>query len=86
VNSKAPTGKLDWYARRCKIQSYHKVLKSGCQAERSRLRTAERLTNPLAVLCVVAWWVFWLTRLSAKGAKSHLSFLLRASVRRHEWH
>ena len=37
------------------------MLKSGCQAEQSRLRTAERLTNLLAVLCVVGWRVFWLT-------------------------
>jgi hypothetical protein len=34
---------------------------SGCQAEGARLRTAERLTNLLAVLCVVGWRVFWLT-------------------------
>ena len=60
---KAPTGKLDWYARRFKIQTHHEVLKSGCEAERSRLQTAERLTNPLAVLCVISWRVFWQTRL-----------------------
>jgi hypothetical protein len=53
--------KLDWYAQRWKIETYHKVLKSGCQAERSKLRTAERLTNLLAVLCVIGWRVFWLT-------------------------
>ena len=28
------------------------------------MRTAERLTNLLAVLCVVAWRVFWLTMTS----------------------
>jgi Transposase DNA-binding len=61
---KAATGKLDWYAQRFKIETYHKVLKSGCRAERARLRTAERLTNLLAVLCVVAWRVFWLTMTS----------------------
>ena len=37
------------------------MLKSGCRAEQSRLRTAERLTNLLAVLCIVGWRVFWLT-------------------------
>jgi hypothetical protein len=52
---------LDWYTQRWKIETYHKVLKSGCQAEQSRLRTAERLANLLAVLCIVAWRVFWLT-------------------------
>jgi hypothetical protein len=61
---KAATEKLDWYARRFKIETYHKVLKSGCRAERAGLRTAERLTNLLAVLCVVAWRVFWLTMTS----------------------
>ena len=53
--------KLGWYASRWKLETYHKVLKSGCQAERAKLRTAERLTNLLAVLCVVGWRVFWLT-------------------------
>ena len=61
---KAATGKLDRYAQRFKIETFHKVLKSGCRAEQARLRTAERLTNPLAVLCVVAWRVFWLTMTS----------------------
>ena len=53
--------KLDWYAQRWKIETFHKVLKSGCQAEQSKLRTAERLTNLLALLCIVGWRVFWLT-------------------------
>jgi hypothetical protein len=57
----AAVEKLDWYALRWKLETYHKVLKSGCQAERARLRTAERLTNLPAVLCVVGWRVFWLT-------------------------
>ncbi len=37
------------------------MLKSGCRAEQSKLRTAERLTDLLAVLCVIGWRVFWLT-------------------------
>lgn len=53
--------KLNWYASRWKVETYHKILKSGCQAEQARLRTADRLTNLLAVLCVVGWRVFWLT-------------------------
>jgi hypothetical protein len=58
----AATGKLDRYAQRFKIETYHKVLKSGCRAERAGLRTAERLTNLRAVLCVVAWRVFTSSR------------------------
>jgi hypothetical protein len=40
------------------------VLKSGCRAEDAKLRTAERLTNLIAVFCVVAWRVFWLTMMN----------------------
>lgn len=57
----AAVEKLNWYAMRWKIETFHKVLKSGCRAEQAKLRTAERLTNLLAVLCVVGWRVFWLT-------------------------
>src|SRR5262249_7067694 len=53
--------KLDWYALRWNVETYHKVLKSGCQAEQAKLRTAERLTNMLAVFCIIGWRVFWLT-------------------------
>jgi len=53
--------KLDWYALRWKIETFHKVLKSGCRAEDSKLRTAERLTNLIAILCILAWRVLWLT-------------------------
>lgn len=57
----AAVEKLEWYASRWSIETYHKVLKSGCQAEQLKLRTAERLTNLLAVFCIIGWRVFWLT-------------------------
>src|SRR5687767_10270604 len=68
--------KLDWYASRWKVETYHEVLKSGCRAEQSKLRTAERLTNLLAVLCVVGWRVFWLTMTSrvAPAASPEVAF------------
>jgi hypothetical protein len=47
--------KLQWYASRWKIEIFHKILKSGCQAERSKLRTAERLVNLLATFCILSW-------------------------------
>jgi hypothetical protein len=56
--------KLDWYSQRWKSETFHKVLKSGCQAEQSKLRSAERLTNLLAVLCIIGWRVFWLTMMN----------------------
>jgi hypothetical protein len=52
--------KLEWYAQRWKIETFHKILKSGCKAEESKLRTAERLTCLLSVYCIVSWRIFWL--------------------------
>lgn len=61
VTSKAAAiEKLDWYALRWKIETFHKILKSGCRAEESKLRTAERLTNLIAIMCILAWRVLWL--------------------------
>jgi hypothetical protein len=52
--------KLDWYTLRWKIETFHKILKSGCRAEDSKLRSAERLANLIAILCILAWRVLWL--------------------------
>ena len=51
---------MEWYAQRWKIETWHKVLKSGCRAENSKLRNAERLANLIAILCILAWRVLWL--------------------------
>lgn len=66
----AAVEKLRWYALRWKIETFHKILKSGCRAEESRLRTAERLVRLIAVFCILSWRVFWLTMLNraAPGA------------------
>jgi hypothetical protein len=50
--------KLHWYALRWKIELFHKILKSGCGVEESRLRTAPRLVNLIATCGVVAWRIF----------------------------
>lgn len=61
VTSKAEAiEKLDWYAMRWKIETFHKILKSGCRAEESKLRTAGRLANLIAMMCIQAWRVLWL--------------------------
>lgn len=38
----AAVEKLNWYAMRWKIETYHKIMKSGCRVEQSKMRTAER--------------------------------------------
>ena len=52
--------KLSWYALRWKIETFHKILKSGCRAEASRLRAAERIVNLIAVFCILSWRIFWM--------------------------
>ena len=56
--------KIKWYAMRWKIEVFHKILKSGCRAEDARLRTADRLTNLVALFCIVSWRVLWITMLA----------------------
>lgn len=62
--------KLEWYSHRWKIETFHKVMKSCCQAERSRLGSAERLTNLLCCYCILSWRIFWLTMLNREIPKA----------------
>jgi Transposase DNA-binding/Transposase Tn5 dimerisation domain len=68
--------KLHWYAQRWKIETFHKILKSGCRAEQAKLRTAERLVKLLATFCILGWRIFWLTMLnrSTPDASATLAF------------
>jgi len=56
--------KINWYAMRWKIETFHKILKSGCRAEDSKLRTADRLANLMALFCILSWRVLWLTMIA----------------------
>jgi len=65
VNSRAEAvEKLHWYALRWKIEVFHKILKSGCRVEESRLRTAERLVRMIATCCILSWRIFWMTMMN----------------------
>jgi hypothetical protein len=68
--------KLDWYALRWRIEVFHKILKSGCKAEESKLRDSERLANFIAVCCIVAWRVFWLTMIKRTAPDAPASVAL----------
>jgi len=71
--------KIDWYALRWKIEVFHKILKSGCKAEDSKLRTADRLANLMAVYCILSWRVFWLTMLNRAAPDAAPTTALTAS-------
>lgn len=68
--------KLDWYALRWRIETFHKILKSGCKAESSKLRTAQRITNLIAIFCILSWRIFWMTMINrySPNASPKLAF------------
>jgi hypothetical protein len=76
TNKAGAIEKLDWYTMRWKIETFHKVLKSGCKAEEARLRTAERLANLIAVFCILSWRILWLAMVhrTAPKAKPETTF------------
>jgi hypothetical protein len=67
--------KLEWYASRWKIETFHKVVKSGCKAEESKLRTADRLVNLIALFCILSWRIFWLTMLNRSTSNALASIV-----------
>lgn len=56
--------KMAWYSMRWKIELFFKILKSGFNAEKLKLRAAERLVNLIAIFCILGWRIFWLTMLN----------------------
>ncbi|MHC2248367.1 hypothetical protein [Bradyrhizobium elkanii] len=68
--------KLEWYALRWKIEVFHKILRSGCKAEESKLRTAQRLANLISVFCILSWRVFWMTMLNRSAPDAPPSLAL----------
>ncbi|WP_240338984.1 IS4 family transposase [Novosphingobium sp. BW1] len=47
--------KMAWYSMRWKIELFFKILKSGFNAEKLKLRAAERLVNLIAIFCILGW-------------------------------
>lgn len=62
--------KLRWYSLRWKIEVFHKILKSGCKAEASKLRTASRLVNLISVLVILSWRISWMTMINRAAPDS----------------
>lgn len=70
-----------WYRTRWLIERYHFVLKSGCGIEKLQLESADRLQRALAVYCVVAWRLLWLTY----EARQQPDEVCTVVLARHEW-
>ena len=54
---------VKWYCLRWRIEDWHRVLKSGCNAEELTNRTAERLKRAVAIKLVIAWRIMLMTLL-----------------------
>ncbi len=54
---------IRWYRLRWRIEDWHRVLKSGCGAEKLAYRTAERLRRGIAINMVIAWRIMLMTLL-----------------------
>jgi len=54
--------RLTWYSRRWGIEVYHRTMKSGCRILDRRLDDADSLEACLAIDLVVAWRIYYLTK------------------------
>ena len=55
---------IQWCQHRWQIEMYFKTLKSGLRIEESKLRTTSRLTRLIAMCCILAWRIRWITMLN----------------------
>jgi hypothetical protein len=67
---------VGWYCCRWQIEVFHKIIKSGCRVEDCLLQTAKRLQNYIALKCVVAWRLHWLTYISRTSPDSPCTQIL----------
>jgi hypothetical protein len=58
---RAATEKIEWYAKRWGIETWHKTIKSGCKVEDCRLGTVERLKRYLTMMSILAVRIMYLT-------------------------
>ncbi|MFP4894002.1 IS4 family transposase [Paraburkholderia sp. EG304] len=56
--------RLTWYARRWMIESWHRVLKSGCQVEARQFGSLDRFVRATALFAVISWRILYATLLA----------------------
>jgi hypothetical protein len=64
------------YEQRWQIECFHKVLKSGCAVENSRLQYADRLEKYIALTSVIAWRLHWMSLVSRREPNTSVDFFL----------
>ncbi len=68
--------KVHWYTKRWNIEVFHKVLKSGCAVEKAQLETSDRLKKYIVLKSVVAWRLFWMTRMHQEDEEASCDIVL----------
>jgi hypothetical protein len=56
--------RLSWYAQRWTIETWHRVIKSGCRIEARQFGTLERFVRATALFAVIAWRILYSTLLA----------------------
>lgn len=74
--------KIRWYQARWNIEIFFKTLKSGFGMDKSRLRSFERMKKFAALVSVLAWRVFWLTKISRACPKAPPNIAFTAHERK----
>jgi len=57
------TNVIDFYLCRWEIETFFKVLKSGCQIEERYLKSVDRMEILIALFCVISWRIMYVTML-----------------------
>ncbi len=52
---------VEYYARRWRIEEWHRILKSGCKIEELENRSADRLARAVTINLVIAWRIHLMT-------------------------
>lgn len=56
--------KMRWYSLRWNVETFHKILKSGCSIEDAQLRSKEKLIKYITIKSIIAWRIFWLSKIA----------------------
>lgn len=61
--------KIGWYLQRWQIEMLFKTAKSGCGAEKLKMRSFHTISNMIAIYLLIAWRIQWIKTLARLGAK-----------------
>jgi hypothetical protein len=76
---------VDYYIARWAVEIYFRILKTGCRVEDIQLETTHRLKNCLALYCIIAWRIQYLTYLNRTSPTLPCTAVFTASEWKSVW-